>query len=102
MSWWTEWKAISAQIQGLLEAARFYIGSAPPNDYQRKDEYAVANKHLIPHIKKITEILSKFKKNYNDSIPPDAANSLTDLLDKDPTWPTSNDFGYVHIMVTVL
>jgi hypothetical protein len=29
MSWLTEWKAISAQIQGLLEAANFYIGSAP-------------------------------------------------------------------------
>ena len=28
MSWLTEWKAISAQIQGLLEASRFYIDSA--------------------------------------------------------------------------
>ena len=27
MSWLTEWKAISAQIQGLLEASRFYVDS---------------------------------------------------------------------------
>src|SRR5262245_16121550 len=102
MSWLTEWKAISAQIQGLLEAASFYSGSATTIGYERKDIYAVANKHLIPHIKKITEILAIFRDNYNDSIPPDAANYLTDLLNKYPTWPTSNDFGYVHIKVTVL
>jgi hypothetical protein len=60
----------------------------------------VANKQLIPHIKRITEILSQFRDNYKDSIPPDAAASLEYVLKT--TWPTNDDFGYVHIMVTVL
>jgi len=102
MSWLTEWKAISAQIQGLLEAANFYSGSATTVGDDRKDIFAVGNRQLIPHIKKISAILSKFRDNYKNSIPPDAADSLEDLLNKYPTWPTSDDFGYVHIMVTVL
>lgn len=102
MSWLTEWKAISAQIQGLLEAASFYSGSATTIGYDRKDIYAVGNKQLIPHIHTICAILQKFRENYKDSIPLDAADSLADLLNKYPTWPNSDDFGYVHIMVTVL
>jgi hypothetical protein len=101
MSWLTEWKAISAQIQGLLEAACFYSGSAPAT-IERRDVYAVGHNQLIPHIGVICALLSRFGDNYKDSIPPDAADSLADLLAKYPSWPKSDDFGYVHIMVTVL
>jgi hypothetical protein len=102
MSWLTEWKAIAAQIQGLLEAASFYSGSATTIGHEPKDVFAVGNKQLIPHIHKIRALLSKFSDNYKDSIPRDAADSLADFFNKYPTWPTSDDFGYVHIMVTVL
>ncbi len=101
MSWLTEWKAISAQIQGLLEAGSFYAASAPAA-YERRDQFAVANRQLIPHIKQICAILSDFKDNYKDSIPPDAAKSLADLLNKYPDWPVGDDFGYVHIGVSFL
>jgi len=50
MSWLIEWKAISAQIQGLLEASRFYIESLRDAS---KDLYMVGNRELLPHIKKI-------------------------------------------------
>lgn len=102
MSWLTEWKTISAQIQGLLEAANFYSATATTIGYERKDVFAVGNRQLIPHIQKICVILLKFRDNYKDSIPPDAADSLADVLNKYQTWTNSDDFGYVHIMVTVL
>jgi hypothetical protein len=101
MSWLIEWKAISAHIQGLLEAASFYSGSAT-SGLERRDIFAVGSRQLIPHIRKICTILSKFRHDYKDSIPPDAADSLEDLLNKYDTWHVSDDFGYVHIMVTVL
>jgi hypothetical protein len=44
MSWLTEWKALSAQIQGLLDAARFYVESS---GVAQKDLYRY-NAALLP------------------------------------------------------
>jgi hypothetical protein len=103
MSWLIEWKAISAQIQGLLEASRFYIESLRAAS---KDLYMVGNRELLPHIKKICDTLGKFRDAHKESIPTDAAESLDAVLNKiHKSFPNLKDadaFNHVHVMVTLL
>jgi hypothetical protein len=103
MNWLTEWKAISAQIQGLLEASRFYIESLRAAS---RDLYMVGNRELLPHIKKICDTLEKFRDAHKESIPTDAAKSLTAVIKKIQTsFPNLRDadaFNHVHVMVTLL
>jgi hypothetical protein len=103
MSWLIEWKAISAQIQGLLEASRFYIESLRDAS---KDLYTVGNRELLPHIKKICDTLRKFRDAHKESIPTDAAESLDAVLNKiHKSFPNLKDadaFNHVHVMVTLL
>ena len=103
MSWLTEWKAISAQIQGLLEASRFYIESLRAAS---QDLYMVGNRELLPHIKKICFALEKFRDAYKESIPTDAAETLDAVLNKIqkgfPNLKDANAFNHVHVMVTLL
>jgi hypothetical protein len=103
MSWLTEWKAISAQIEGLLEASRFYIDSLRT---AKKDLYMVGNRELLPHMKKIRASLGKFREAHKESIPTDATESLTAMLDKiDTRFPnlkSADAYDHVHVMVTLL
>jgi hypothetical protein len=103
MSWLTEWKAISAQIQGLLEASRFYLESLRAAS---TDLYMVGHRELLPHIKKICNALEKFRDAYKESIPTDAAESLDAVLNKIqkgfPNLKDANAFNHVHVMVTLL
>jgi hypothetical protein len=104
MSWLTEWKAISAQIQGLFEVSRFYfetLGQA------QKDAASVGFRELVPHIKMILATLEKFKDNHKESIPPGAAESLDAVLNKripkyEKEVPEVQGIRYVQVMVTVL
>jgi hypothetical protein len=103
MSWLTEWKAISAQIEGLYEAARFYVESNGPS---QKDINSVANRRLIPQINKIFDDLEGFRATHRESIPPAASDSLAVLpLTKKKLVPkpeSIDGFVYVHITVTLL
>lgn len=106
MSWLTEWKAISAHIQGLLEAARFYIESNGPS---RKDVHSVGRRRLIPQIDKIFDELERFRATHTESIPSAASDSLAALPNTKkklaPNRPLTIDadaFGYIHMMVTLL
>jgi hypothetical protein len=73
MSWLTEWMAISAQIQGLLEASRFYVDSlqalSQKTDRMR-DFLRVGDREVRPHSKKICDTLEKFRDTHKESIPP--------------------------------
>jgi hypothetical protein len=109
MSWLIEWKAISAQIEGLLEASRFYIDSL--RDASRAinkvgDFYKVGDRELLPHIKKICDTLGKFRDAHKESIPTGAAESLDAMLNKiQESFPNLRDadaFKHVHVMVTLL
>jgi hypothetical protein len=103
MSWLTEWKAISAQIEGLVDAARFYVESSGP---AQKDIYSVGNRQLIPQILNIFEALRKFADIHKGSIPPAAAQSLVALFNKvDEQFPHRKEIDayiHVHIRVTIL
>ena len=104
MSWLTEWKTISAQIQGLFEVSRFYfetLGQA------QKDAYSVGYRELVPHIKKIQATLKKFKDTYKESIPPSAAESLDAVFNnRIPKYQKElkeiQAINYVQVMVTLL
>src|SRR4030095_11839679 len=103
MSWLTEWKAISAQIEGLYNAARFYVESNGPS---QKDIDSVSNRRLIPHINKIFDDLERFRATHRESIPPAASDSLAVLPSTKkklvPKPETIDGFVYVRITVTLL
>jgi len=73
MSWRTDWKAISDQTEGLLDAARFYVESLGPRS---TDVYSVARKQLIPHSKRIFDTIAKYEETYARSLPPVAVECL--------------------------
>jgi hypothetical protein len=112
MSWLTEWKAISAQIQGLLEASRFYVDSLQAlfqKSESMRDFASVGGREVKPHIKKICDTLEKFRDTHKASIPIEAAKSLDAVLNKIkngfPELATDafkDAFKYVHVMVTLL
>jgi hypothetical protein len=110
MNWLIEWRAISAQIQGLLEAARFYIESLRAGSKQGpfvlKDSYRVGDRQLLPHIQKICDTLRKFRDANKESIPTEAAKSLDAVLNKIqndfPNLTNADAFNRIHVMVTLL
>src|SRR5262245_16965459 len=109
MSWLTEWKAISAQIQGLLEASRFYVDSLRDLfqiENAVDDFHLVGNRELLPHIKKIFSAVEKFRDAHRESIPTDAAQSLESMLKRRqqsyPNLLQANAYRHVHVMVTLL
>jgi hypothetical protein len=104
MSWLTEWKAVSAQIQGLFDVSRFYfetLGQA------QKDAHSVGFRELVPHIKKILAALEKFKDNHKEFIPAAAAESLDAVFNnRIPKYEKElqevQGIRYVQVMVTLL
>ena len=73
MSWLTEWKAISAQIQGLLEASRFYVDSLRDSshhadrarDFYRgggQENYFLTSKRYVRHSR-------NFRDAHRETIP---------------------------------
>ena len=104
MNWLTEWKALSAQIEGVLEAARFYLES---NRTGKNDSYQVAREQLIPQIKNLIETLNTFSDTHKSFIPLDAAQFLGSQLQKvgpmiNRPIVVNDPFAFVHIMGTVL
>ena len=79
MNWLTEWKALAAQIEGILEAARFYMES---NRTGREDSFQVAREQLVPQIKALMKTLNTFSETHKDFVPSDAAEFLVSQLQK--------------------
>jgi hypothetical protein len=77
MSWRTEWKAISDQIEGLLDAARFYVESLGP---RTTDVHDVARKQLLPHGQGVYSTVVRFGETFKASLPPSAVDCLTRFL----------------------
>jgi hypothetical protein len=104
MNWLTEWKALSAHIEGILEASRFYMES---NRTSLKDSYEVARKQLVPQIKTLMKDLTNFRDSHARFIPSQAAQFLDDQLENvrlnyGENLAIGNAFAFVHIMGTVL
>ena len=104
MNWLSEWKALSAQIKGIIEAARFYIES---NRTGHNDSFQVAREQLVPQITTLIKALTAFRTNYKDYIPVDAAEFLIAQLQQVPSITNrplvrDNPFVFVHVMGTVL
>jgi len=59
MSWLTEWKAISAQIQGLFEVSRFYFETHGVLRYG--DAHSVGYLELVPQTNKIWDTFSNLE-----------------------------------------
>jgi hypothetical protein len=77
MSWRVEWKALSDQILGLLEAGGFYLQT---KSIRSDDPYRVAEKQLMPQAREILRDLTDFHTRYKSSLPPKAAGCLQDFL----------------------
>src|SRR5215831_7211429 len=74
MSWRTEWKAISDEIEGLLDAASFYVESFGP---RRADVYDVGRKQLLPHGERVYSAVVRFGESFRTSLPLPAVDCLT-------------------------
>ena len=77
MSWRVEWKALSDQILGLLEAGRFYLET---KSIRSDDPYRVAEKQLMPQAREILRDLTGFNTRYKSALPPKAASCLQEFL----------------------
>ena len=77
MSYLSQWKAILARIEGLLEAGKSFSQFLA---VQSSDSYGTMKKILIPEAKSIFDELNKFQDSYNKSLPPVAVKSLDRFL----------------------
>ncbi len=68
MSWLSEWRALSDQIEGFLEAGRFYRDFLTVNS---SDPYSVAKNDLIPRISQISSQLRDYRAAYQSILPGD-------------------------------
>ena len=80
MSWRAEWKAISDQIQGLVDGGKFYLESLR---IRNEDPYSIARKRIMPHAKGIYEAVKKLKERYELVLPPSANKCLDDFIKDD-------------------
>lgn len=79
MAWRVEWKALSDQILGLLEAGHFYLEA---KSIRSDDPYRVAEKQLMPQAREILRDLTSFNSRYKSALPSKAAWCLQDFLNK--------------------
>ena len=66
MAWYPEWKALAAQITGLVEAGRFCIQCFPTG---ATAAFGVINQEIIPQSQEIFERLRAFSARHKDSLP---------------------------------
>ena len=74
MSWRNEWQAISGNIRGFAASAQSFLKSGG------SDTHSVARKQLLPHAKKIYDIIKRFKEDYEAVLPPHACECLSVLI----------------------
>ncbi|MFQ5849850.1 MAG: hypothetical protein ACE5JU_04580 [Candidatus Binatia bacterium] len=79
MAWRVEWKALSDQILGLLEAGQFYLEA---KSIRSDDPYRVADKQLMPQAQEVFRDLTNFNSLYKSALPSKAAWCLQEFLNK--------------------
>ncbi len=78
MNWRADWKALSDNIAGLLEAGQFAVATSSIN---AQDPYKTG-KYLLYHANEIFEEIGRFSETYAASIPLPAKNALAKFLDR--------------------
>ncbi|MBW2619275.1 MAG: hypothetical protein JRC92_10410 [Deltaproteobacteria bacterium] len=78
MSWRTEWKAISARIEGLSEAGRLF---AQLCFSQSADPYGTMKNVLLPHAQSVFNDIKQYKESYQSILPPAAATSIDRFIE---------------------
>jgi hypothetical protein len=71
MSWRNEWQAISGHIRGFAASAESFLRSGG------SDTFSVARKQLLPHAKRIYDIIKKFKEDHEMILPSYACECLS-------------------------
>ena len=80
MSWGDCWRGIAARIDSLTKAGELTASAFKVNS---SDPFSVVRKSLMPELEEIKQELSKFRDNYEKSLPEVAATSLARFLNKD-------------------
>ena len=102
MSWRVEWKALSGEIQGLLDAGNFYLQCKA---IRSDDSYRVAEKQLLPQAAAIFSDLEAFQLQYQSALPPKASARLRDFIQKFKSHFTDNkldDQSGIQVRLTAL
>ncbi len=73
MSWHSQWHSLSRQIEGLLEAGRFYVEFANVNS---SDPFRLADKDLGDRIRQLSAQLREYRAKYQSTLPEEAGRSL--------------------------
>ena len=78
MSWFTDWKALTARIQGLIDGGAFFFKA---QGHSSEDTSSVRKKVLLIAAKNIFHTLTNFYSNYNSILPITASQTLKRLLE---------------------
>lgn len=79
MNWLIDWKAISARIQGLLDAGTFFYRAL---HHSSEDARSIKKKVLLENAEKIFVNLNEFSEKFKSVLPRDALDSLNSFLTK--------------------
>ena len=79
MNWHDEWTSVAARIDGLLNAAQFFVHTL---NISSEDAYGVADKHVAEQAREIVSNLSSFLASHRVAIPQGATVSLDRFLEK--------------------
>jgi len=96
MYWNDRWAAISARIEGLVEA-----GSLMASAFRVKaeDPGGVVKTVILPEMEAVKEELRQFKAEFEPALPTGAANALSRFIDHD--WKGSPSHPHTNIQLVV-
>lgn len=87
MNWQIEWQALSARIQGILDAGSFFYKAL---HHTSEDAQSVKKKVLLRNAEKIFQNLKEFYEKYQMGFPQSAVDCLNSFLNQQEF--TSQDF----------
>lgn len=79
MNWYHEWQALSARIQGLLDAGAFFYSAL---QHSSADDQSVRRKVLLRNAQKIFSSLNDYLQSYRSAFPEKALASLERFLNQ--------------------
>ncbi|MGH8070581.1 MAG: hypothetical protein ACRERE_36145 [Candidatus Entotheonellia bacterium] len=77
MSWRTEWKGISTQIQGLVDSGKFYLEASGA---ESSAAHIFMKRSLILRARNIFKIIKKFSSDHNSTLPTSANECLEQFI----------------------
>ena len=77
MSWYEDWQALSARIEGLLDAGTFFYNAL---QHSSSDDQGVRKRILLKNAEKIISDLNSFLERYQSVLPTEAIESLNTFL----------------------